>query len=260
MLFIINFFITYFLLLATAKFTKKRTSAPRFIISSALGGAYSLIILFDISKPVSAALKLAAAAVIVLVAFRFHSAASFLKTYVIFYVMSFLFLGVIYAVSLALKTPYIQVGRGTVYLNISARALLLSAFFAYIVSSLTVRIYNRHIAAGEVLTITVENGGESVTLSALSDTGNKLREPFSNYPVIVADRERLSAAASDKTARLIPTSTVGGKAFMTAFKPDRVTVKTSKGSEEIQNVYVALSDDLKEREFSAVLNPEILTV
>ncbi len=259
-LYVINFFITFLLLLATARFTKKGRNTLRFIISSALGGAYSLIIIADVSELFSTVSKVIASAVIVLVAFRFTGVSSFFKTYIVFYVMNFLFLGVIYGLSLLLKTPYIQLARGTVYLDISARGLLLSAFFAYIVSSLVIRIYNRRLASGEVLDITVENDGKSVTLSALSDTGNKLREPFSDYPVIIADRALLNGVSDGKSTRLIPASTVSGNSFMLSFKPDRVSVKTSRGNEEIENVYIALSDDMKSDDFSAVINPEILSV
>lgn len=45
-----------------------------------------------------------------------------------------------------------------------------------------------------------------------------------------------------------------------AFKPDKIILKSSKGREVIENAYVALSDDIKDDKYSAVLNPEILSV
>lgn len=259
-LFVINFFITFFLLRATAKITKKDAKIPRLLAASFVGGAYSLIILIDMPFLLSSALKLAVSAVLLLIAFRFKRAGNFFAAYALFYFMNFVFLGIIYGISLVAKTPYIHMSNGTVYLNIGARGLLFSALFAYIASCFVVRIYNRRLAAGEVFTLTVQNDGKSVELFALCDTGNKLREPFSDSPVIVADGTKLEELINPEKARIIPTKTTTGRDFLLSFKPERVTVRTSRGSEDIENVYIALSDNMKNGEISAVLNPEILTV
>ena len=95
---------------------------------------------------------------------------------------------------------------------------------------------------------------------ALSDTGNKLREPFSDSPVIVADESLCRPLVDEKRVRAIPASTVNGGGILMAFKPDKIILKSSKGREVIENAYVALSDDIKDNKYSAVLNPEILSV
>ena len=259
-LFVINFFITFFLLSATARITKKRAATARLILSSVLGGLYSLIILVDLPLAVSVLLKLAVSAVLLLAAFHFDRLGGFFSAYALFYFMNFVFLGLIYGIALAVKTPYIHLSNGTVYLNIGARGLLVSAFIAYLASCVAVRLYNRRLAAGEVLPITVENGGRSVSLFALTDTGNKLREPFSDSPVIVADAAKFEELFDPEKTRIIPAETSGSRGFMLSFRPDKVTVRTSRGEEEIENVYIALSDRMKSGEFSAVINPEILTV
>lgn len=248
------------MLRATARITKKEPKTLRLIAASVAGGFYSLIILIDMPIWLSSVLKLAVSAVLLLIAFRFERLGGFFAAYALFYFMNFAFLGVIYGISLIAKTPYIHMSNGTVYLNIGARGLLFSALFAYIVSCVAVRLYNRRLASGEVLTLTVENGGKSVKLFAFTDTGNRLREPFSDSPVIVADGAKLEELINPEKTRIIPAKTSYGRGFMLSFKPDRVTVATSRGSEEIENVYIALSNEMKNGEFSAVINPEILSV
>ena len=244
----------------TAKLTKKSHKTLRFILASAFGGAYSLIILADLSEVISALLKCVAAGVIVLIAFSFRRVTSFLTAYALFFFVSFLFLGVVYGLALITKTPYITLSNSTVYVNVSARGLIVSSFIAYVISCVVVRVYNRSLAAGELYSITVENGGETVNLFALSDTGNRLREPFSDAPVIIADSEKVKPLFSENNARVIPASTANSKSFMLSFKPERVTISTDRGSETVDNVYIALSDEMKNDGFSAVLNPEILTL
>ncbi len=99
------------------------------------------------------------------------------------------------------------------------------------------------------ITVTAELFGKTVTLRALVDTGNHLREPISGRSVIVADRERILAALphplstalkspyADKWLsderyathiRLVPTSTATGKQILPAILPDRLMLTDGK--------------------------------
>ena len=149
--------------------------------------------------------------------------------------------------------------NGTVYFDIGARGLLLSAFFAYVIACAVVRVYNRRVSSGEIYTLKIERQGQSVTLFALADNGNRLREPFSGESVIVVKSEKVSALAPENM-RLIPASTVSSSSYLQAFKPDRVEIKNNRGVKTADAVYVALSDSLCSEDYSAVFNPEILSV
>ena len=59
--------------------------------------------------------------------------------------------------------------------------------------------------------------------------------------------------------RLIPASTVSGEGCLKAYMPEVIRIKNSKGSEIIENAYIALSDSMQ-GDTSAVLNPDILSV
>lgn len=179
--------------------------------------------------------------------------------FMIYLFSSLVFLGVIIGFYLVFKSERIAVNNGTVYFNIGARGLLICAFFAYIISCLVVRLYNRRFSSGEIYTLKIERQGQSVTLFALADNGNRLREPFSGDSVIVAESEKVKALAPEDM-RIIPASTVNNSSFLKAFKPDKVTVKNSNGSEVAAPVYIALSDSIESGEYSAVFNPEILSV
>ncbi len=245
----------------TARLTKKEAKTARLVAASALGGVYSLVILLPkLPFALSFASKSLAAALIILTAFRFYRLKSFFAALLAFLFSSFVFLGIIIGVYLIFKSDLIAVNNSSVYFNIGARGLLLCAFFAYVVSCAVVRIYNRRLLKSEIYTLKIENGGKRVTLLAFADTGNKLREPFSSSPVIVAESEKLRGIMNTEKARLIPASTVNNSTFLKAFKPDKITIKTDKGEEVIENAYVALSEERFEGGFSAVINPEILSV
>ncbi len=260
MLFIINFFITFFLLRLTARLTKKEAKTWRLILSSALGGLYSMVILIDVPTFLSIIMKALACGGIILCAFRFYRVKSFLITVLIFLFSNFLFLGIIIGIYLLFKSDLIAVKNGTVYFDIGAKELIFSALIAYIVSALTVRIHNRRLSKGELYMLEIENKGKKVSAFALCDSGNRLREPFSNCGVIVVKSEIVRELFDEKTLRLIPASTVNAGSYLKAFKPDKITVKSADGESVIENAYIALSDEMKSDGFSAVLNPEILSV
>lgn len=261
MLFIINFFITFLLLEVTARLTKRRAQTLRLVLASVLGGVYSFILLVPhLAAPVSVLSKAAASVLILLAAFRFYRVKSFFHALMIFLFTNFIFLGVIVGCILLLHAERIKVNNGVPYFAIGARGLLLCAAAAYAVSLLIIRLYNRRTATRELFWVTVEKDGKSASFFAFADTGNRLREPFSDAPVMVVSCEKLKRLSVHEGKRIIPARTIGGAGYYEAFRPDSVVIKTAGGEEVVDNVYIALSEHLTADDYAAVFNPEILSV
>lgn len=104
--------------------------------------------------------------------------------------------------------------------------------------------------------MTVDTGARQVRCFALADSGNRLREPFSGAPVIVACR---SLFPDMETPRVIPYQTVGGEGMLTAFRPHRVTVHSGKRRGTVGEVYVALSEHIQNEDYQAVVDPKIFS-
>lgn len=255
-LFVVNFFITYLLLLLTKLFIKDNPKMIKLLFSSFIGGAYSLVILVDeLNFFVTAIGKIAVSALIVFIAFGFKRAVVFAKTLGIFYFSNMLLLGVILAIWLIFKPDGITIHNDVVYFDIPARILLISALAAYVISLAAVKLYNRTIGKNEIYSLTVLKNDKEVHVYAFADTGNKLKEPFSDYPVIVIDESKISF----DTERIIPFNSVGGEGMLRAFKPDKIIISNGKGSYETDRVYIALSS-VDSKDFSAILNPEIINI
>ncbi len=125
----------------------------------------------------------------------------------------------------------------------------------------------------EYVTVTADLFGKTVTLRALVDTGNRLREPISGRSVIVADRARilevlplsLSQALQSPYAekwlsdekyathiRLVPTNTATGKQILPAILPDRLTL--TEGRETYPADYLIAPAPMEENaDFDAVI-------
>lgn len=260
-MFIINFFISFLLLELTSRLIKKEAILWRILLSSAIGGAYSLIILLDeMPSWILLSSKLLVSAVMVFIAFKFYRLVQYIKAVLIFFFSSLIFLGVIIAICFAFKTDAIAVNNSVVYFNISAVALIASSAAAYFISCVVIRIYNRTLSKREIYTLVITNQGKTVTLLAFLDTGNRLREPFSDAPVIIAKKSKLNSIIGTSEIRIIPTDTVSDSALLVAFKPEKIVLKSTKSSEILDNVYVALSDNILSNQYSAILNPDILSI
>lgn len=255
-LFVINFFITFLLLLFTSKMAKRELKLVRILAGSAVGGVYSLVILLDeLHFLVTFLGKIACAFLIVFISFGFKRLYIYIKAVSIFFFSNMLFLGVIISLWFAFKPEGVVVNNSTVYFDISAKVLLFSALFAYLISTAVIKIYNRTVSKKEIYSLTVIKDGESVHLFAFLDSGNKLKEPFSGYPVIIVDESKISF----ETERVIPFDTVGGEGMLRAFKPDKIILSSGKKAFETDRAYVAVSQ-VNSKDFSAILNPEILNI
>ena len=159
------------------------------------------------------------------------------------------------AVQLLFSPDSIALHNGTVYFDISAKVLLFSAFAAYLISVAVIKIYNHTIEKRQIYSVTIKKNGRDTHLYALSDSGNKLKEPFSDFPVIVADKEKISYDAE----RVVPYNTGGGEGILQAFRPDKVVISNGQIAFEKDRVYISKST-VDSKEFSAVINPEILNI
>ena len=255
-LFVLNFFITYLLLLLTKSLVKFTSKAGRLLFGALIGGVYSLVILApDLNFFVSLIGKLFESMLIVAASFNIKRLTVFLKTLACFYFSNMLFLGIILALWFWIKPKGIVVNNGIPYFSIPAGTLLLLALAAYVISICIIKIYNYTISKKEIYSLTIVTGEQSIHLFAFLDSGNKLKEPFSDYPVIIVDKSKIDF----EPQRIIPYNTVGGEGMLQAFKPDKVIISNGKKSFECDSVYIA-AGSVDSKEFSAILNPQLLNI
>ena len=260
----VNLFVNYFLLLTVAGFFHISASRLRMVLGAAIGALGSLVILLPSLPPlVSFLIKLVLSVFIVVTAFGAPSLLFFLRTVGGFY----------------LTAPSGMIIKNSVlYFDISPLMLLALTVVCYAGVSLLNRLTGQRQPTALFCFVTVRAQGKSVRLTTKIDTGNSLKEPFSGYPVIVAEyqcvqelvppavRSYLFVAAGEKRGevqpglRLVPFRAVGGEGILPAFRPDCIEIQTAKERITVQEVYLAVSaQKLGTTGFSALLNPELIT-
>ena len=101
-------------------------------MSAVVGSLFSLLIFFDnIRFLLITLIKLPLAAVLVLIAFGYHSKSLYIKSVLSFFAVNFIFGGVMMAVWMFISPSGMYFRNGTVYFNISALTLIAGTLIAY---------------------------------------------------------------------------------------------------------------------------------
>lgn len=266
----VNFIVNYFLILITCKLLCLKLEKIRLVLGEILSGVFSLyIFLPDLPIYISFFIKIAMASIIVLIVFKIKSFKVFIKGVVYFYIVSFLFSGIMFFLWYSFTPKGMVINNGIVYFNISPKILIFSTLVAYFTIEFLSRILDKKKNKNFTYEVFLKIGDKKFNFAAELDTCNNLKEPFSNLPVIVVEKEIFSIQSKFDSffeddflnylrenlnikIRFIPFQTVSGGGIMPAFKPD--ILKINNG--ENKNGYIAICDKgVLISETQALMNP-----
>ena len=190
---VLNILVTYIIIIAVRVFCKIPTNKWMVMLASIVGGLTSLIIFWEnIGVVYSLLYKVFSGSLIVLVAFLPKNIKVFIKTYLSFFLISFLFGGGVYALEIALNPPNMLYCNGIVYFDMSISYLVGCILSIYGVFLIADYVVSRKNSKSLECVIEIKYNKTTVTIPAFIDTGNSLVDGFNARPVIVAE---LSAVA-----------------------------------------------------------------
>ena len=248
--FLINTCMNLLTLMITATLLHRKVSRLRAWIAAALGGVWAVLALFSDMEDFWMILC--------------DGAIIFLMSYIVFATKKASFQTLLRCTVVGVLTSMILGGVMTALYSLFNRihlpldskqensaSILVFALIAALAGVATVQ-GGRFLGLSkksEYITVNAVLFGRSVTLRAMVDTGNHLREPMSGRSVIVADKTRilavlptsLSQALESPSAekwlsekqyatqiRLIPTNTATGTGMLPAILPDKLTLTNGK--------------------------------
>lgn len=235
-LIILNIYVNFFLIKASAKITHTPLKGTRCILASAYGSLFSLIILApQLNAVLSTTIKIVSALTIVWAAFGFHGKYSFIINTLTFYAVNFIFGGAVYAVYSWLKPDFIHFNNTYFYIDFSLLILVITTALLYFIVC-TIRFFlDRTPDETDCYKVIIRYKDKIVSLDALADTGNSLVDFFSGSPVIICGQDRLyditgydslvlSTSSLPKGFRLIPCSTISDNSIIPVFRPDEIII------------------------------------
>ena len=249
-LIVLNTLVNYFLLLSIRKITRAHTSRWRIALGSLAGGASSMLIFLEDLGVVMTFLKFFTAVLMTIITFGVKPVKSFFKKLFWLFAICFVFGGLMFAIYIFFDSDVLIYTNGIIYFDIDVTFLVVCSVFSYIVITVITKFTDKKAPQNHEYYITIQQNGKSVSCKALMDTGNNLREPFSAFPVVMAEKKLFNQFyIPEEKLRLIPISTVNGDSLIKAFRPDYLQI----GEFVTDKVYIGESAVPME-EYKIILN------
>ncbi|MBQ0125499.1 MAG: sigma-E processing peptidase SpoIIGA [Clostridiales bacterium] len=241
-LFVINFSMDFVSLYITGKLLNLKMRVWRACLGASLGALYGVLsLLFSVPAPLEIIIEVAAAFAVCLAALYSGKALSLILDTAVFYAVSV-------ALGGAMTLIYSKLGKYRAYVELDGSVsevlgdvplwiFVLSAVLSVAVTKAFSLFASRrsHIQNCD---IEIVCGGKTHVLGALVDSGNLVRDPISDVPVVFlctsrhdvvpeyVERAENGIVSGEGVPRIraIPISTEAGTRLVFAFKPDKFTV------------------------------------
>lgn len=284
-----NLIMNFIILLATGIVLKEKIKTVRLLLASLLGAIYSVISYMSILEIYSnIILKIILSVVIVYVAFNPQTMKKMWKDILIFYLTSFVFGGAAFALIYIVKPQDILMKNGLFLGTYPLKTIVLGAIIAFIIIITAFTIVRTKITKKDMFCkVEIQINGKKIETTAMLDTGNLLKEPITNTPVIVVEHTLLydcipkeilnhldemlggefenipEKIKEEYMAKLkfIPFSSLGKQnGMLLGMKAESVKIKDGEREEEKDNVIVGIYNKslTKRGEYRALLGIEMI--
>lgn len=282
-----NLIMNFIILLATGLILKEPIKKIRLLLASLVGAVYSVISYVSILEIyASQLLKIILSIVIVYIAFNPQTMKKMWKDLLLFYLTSFVFGGAAFALIYIVKPQDILMKNGLFLGTYPLKTILLGAILAFIVIVTAFTVVKSKITKKDMFTkIAFELNGKEVETIAMIDTGNLLKEPITNTPVVVVEHTLLydclpkeilnhldELLGGDFSSipeeikeeyivklKCIPFSSLGKQnGMLLGIRVDAITIKSDEGEKKKENVILGLYNKslTKRGEYRALIGLE----
>ena len=188
-----NLIMNYIILLATGLILKQKIKHIRLIIASLLGAIYSIVAYASVLEIYSSLiLKAILSIIIVYIAYNPKNLKKMWKDILIFYLTSFVFGGVAFALIYIVKPQDILMKNGIFLGTYPLKTVILGAIVGFVIITTAFKLVKTQISKKDMFCeIKIKLNGEIINAKAMIDTGNLLKEPITNTPVIVVEHTLL---------------------------------------------------------------------
>ena len=283
-----NLLMNYIILFATGVILKIKIKHIRLILASLVGAIYTIIAYISALRIYSNIfLKFILSLIIIYIAFNPKSVKKLFKFTLIFYLTSFVFGGAAFALIYIVKPQEILKNNGLVLNTNSLKTIFISAIIAFAIIIIGFKVVKNKISAKDMYcNIKIILNQKEIETKAMIDTGNFLKEPITNTPVIVVEHTLLYdcmpkeilnhletilggdfSEIPDKVReeyilklKVIPFSSLGKQnGMLLGIKADKVIIKSDEEEKENDNVIIGIYNKslTKRGEYRALLGIEL---
>lgn len=284
-----NLVMNYIILFATTVVLKLKIKHIRLILGSLIGAVYTVIAyISSLQIYGNFFLKLMLSFIIIYIALNPKNIRQLLKFTLLFYLTSFVFGGAAFAIIYVVKPQELLNKNGLVLNTNSLKVILISAMIAFIIIIIGFKIVKNKISAKDLYCdVEIKINNKNIIARAMIDTGNFLKEPITNTPVIVVEHTLLYEAIPKEILnhmekilggdfseipyeikeeyisrlKVIPFSSLGKQnGMLLGMKAEKVIIKNEEEQKENENVIIGIYNKslTKRGEYRALLGIELI--
>lgn len=263
-IFLENVFMNSIILLATGIILKDKTKIIRNLISSSIGAVYAIIIYTShIELYSNIFLKIMLSLVIVYISFKPQNTKSMLKHIIIFYLTSFTFGGVAFALLYFIRPQDILFQNGVLTGTYPIKMILAGGIVGFAIVVISFKNIKGKLNKKDMYcNVKLCERENKKVITAIIDTGNFLKDPITKIPVIVAEINSLDGLFPSEILhnaskiinggdidlgeyaskiRVIPFKSLGkDNGLLLGIKIDKAYIEYQDNVHEIKNIIVGI--------------------
>ena len=277
-----NICMNYIILLATGIINKCKISYFNILLSSIIGAVYAIITYMNIMKAYSnIIIKIILSIVMIYISFKANDVKKLFKELTIFYLTSFAFGGISFALLYLINPTEIKLKNGVLVGTYPLKIVLLGGIIGFLTIIIAFKNYKGKMNKKDIYyDINIKLGNKEIATKAIIDTGNFLKEPITGLPVVVVERslmysimpksilnnideilggnlEKIGEQDYISRIRVIPYSSLGNKnGMLLGIKADELIIE----NKTIKNIILGIYKDslTKMGEYRALVGLELV--
>lgn len=287
--FLENLILNVIILYATSLIAKTNLKIIRTLISASIGSIYAIMYyIFQIGLYSNIIFKFVLSVIMIYVAFNPKEFKTLLKVLILFYLTSFVFGGASLSVIYLVNAQRINIQNGMIIGKYTMNTIFTGIIIAFIVIVIAFKIIKSKISKNDLFCdIRFKINNKEIKTKAMLDTGNLLKEPITNIPVVVVEHKLLydvipneildnienilggdledisDEVKSDYISKLkvIPFTSLGKQnGILLGIKADELIVEEMNGEKKIDKVIIGIyNKELnKKRTYSALIGIDVI--
>lgn len=270
-IFLENLIMNTIILYAASIILKIKPKTIRIIIASSIGSVYAIIsYTTQMEIYTSTISKMILSILITYVAFNPQNVKKMWKQVAIFYLTSFVFGGVALYLIYFIKPQEILIKNGMFVGEYVIKVIMLGAIVAFITIKISLKIIKTKITPKDMLCkIKIKFDSQIIETTAMIDTGNLVKEPITNTPVVIiegsllydvlpkeilnnleeilaGDFEQIPDEIQQKyisKLRCIPFSSLGKEnGMLVGIRADGIEIESEDETKKSDNIIIAIYD------------------
>ncbi len=261
-----NVILNYIILLSTAIISKSKISTLKILLSSLVGGIFSILNYIVILNTITGViLKIIISIIMVLISFGDYKIKKFLKELMFFYLTSFTFGGIAFMLLFFISPNNLRMENNHFIGTYPIKIAVLAGGVGFIVITIISNIIRSNLdKRAMICDLEIYYDGKYKKIKTMLDTGNLLKEPISKTDVVIVEKDSLEGLISNDILKnikcilngnwledsnihsykfkLIPFSSLGNdNGLLIGFKPDYIKIY---GEEECirKNILIGIYD------------------